>query len=206
MPAPKCAKRTFAETVILAAGEFPQKGSLAWEVLSCARRVVCCDSAADEYFKRFKKEPDIVIGDCDSVKRKYRNMVVVESQDTNDLEKAAAYCKSAFAEKCLIVGACGKREDHFIGNVFRAFDLGLEILTDKGRFVPVDDKGIFKTAKGKAFSIFAPDPKTKMTSTGLEWKLDGVKFTNLYCATLNRASSSKVAVTTDRRVYVYQEL
>lgn len=206
MPAFARAKRSAVRTVILAAGEFPRKNSFAWEVLVGARRVVCCDSAADEYFRRFKKEPDVVIGDCDSVKRRYGNMIVADSQDTNDLEKAAAYCKAAFPGKCVVIGACGKREDHFLGNVFRAFDLGLEILTDRGHFVPVEGRAVFKTRKGKAFSIFAPDPETKMTSSGLEWKLDKVEFRNLYCATLNRASSSRVVLSSDRRVYVYREL
>jgi hypothetical protein len=42
-----------------------------------------------------------------------------------------------------------------------------------------------------------------MTSTGLEWPLAGVKFKNLYCATLNRASAARVTLTTTKPVLVY---
>ena len=42
-----------------------------------------------------------------------------------------------------------------------------------------------------------------MTSRGLRWKLEGVRFANPYCATLNRASSERVTVTSDRPVHVY---
>jgi hypothetical protein len=44
-----------------------------------------------------------------------------------------------------------------------------------------------------------------MTSRGLEWPLDGVRFDNLYCATLNRATAARICVTTTRKVFVYVE-
>ena len=42
-----------------------------------------------------------------------------------------------------------------------------------------------------------------MTSRGLEWPLDGVRFENLYCATLNRATAAVVTLTSDRPVFAY---
>ena len=105
----------------------------------------------------------------------------------------------------MIVGATGKREDHAIGNVFRALDYGCEIVTDRGRFIPVLGKATFKVKKGMAVSIFAPDPKTRMTSCGLEWSLDEVKFKNLYCATLNRTTGTRVTLTTTKPVSVFIE-
>ena len=114
-----------------------------------------------------------------------------------------AYCAKQGWRKPVIVGATGKREDHAIGNVFRALDYGCEIVTETGRFVPVCGKATFKVAKGAAVSIFAPDPKTRMTSKGLEWPLDEVKFKNLYCATLNRTTATRVSLTATHPVYVY---
>ena len=103
----------------------------------------------------------------------------------------------------VIVGATGKREDHAIGNVFRALDYGCEIVTDRGRFVPVRGKASFRVAKGAGVSMSAPDPKTRMTSKGLQWPLDDVKFKNLYCATLNRTTTTHVSLTATHPVYVY---
>jgi thiamine pyrophosphokinase len=97
----------------------------------------------------------------------------------------------------------GKREDHLLGNVFRALDLGVEIVTEFGRFVPVVGKASFRIAKGTPVSVFAVDPATRMTSKGLEWPLDGVRFKNLYCATLNRASAARVTLATNRPVLVF---
>lgn len=192
-----------SNVVILAAGDFPRRGGRAWKVLSAASRVVCCDGAADAFRRRTGREPDAVVGDCDSVKGRFANVVRVDEQETNDLEKAARFCASKRWGKPVVLGATGKREDHTIGNVFRAMDLGLEIVTDRGRFVPVEGAATLRVHIGAPVSVFAPDLETRMTSRGLEWPLDAVKFGNLYCATLNRATASRVSLTASRRVCVF---
>ena len=215
------------ETVIVANGEFPKKDGAAWQLLAAAKCVVCCDGAADAYRRLFRRWPDVIVGDFDSIVGGLRRSgtdrrpsiggavrpgphasqppvcVQIPDQDTNDLEKAMAYCAKQGWRNPVIVGATGKREDHAIGNVFRALDYGCEIVTDRGRFVPVCGKASFKVTKGSAVSIFAPDPKTRMTSKGLEWPLDEVRFRNLYCATLNRTTAARVSLTATHPVYVY---
>ena len=200
-----------SSTVILAAGDFPKKNGAAWKILAAAKRVVACDSAADAYRRNFHKWPDVIIGDFDSVSRlssrvlRPSSLIRISDQDTNDLEKAMAYCAKQGWRKPVVVGATGKREDHTLGNVFRALVCGCEIVTDHGRFIPVRGKATFTVAKGAAVSIFAPDPRTRMTSKGLEWPLDDVKFRNLYCATLNRATGKRVTLMATRQVSVFIE-
>ncbi len=193
------------DAVILANGDFPKKDGAAWKILAGAKRVVACDGASDAYCRRFGKSPFAVVGDMDSIGHhpEGAEIVTVADQSTNDLTKAAAWCRARGFKKLVVVGAMGKREDHLLGNVFRALDLGVEIVTEFGRFVPVVGKASFRVAKGTPVSVFAVDPATRMTSTGLEWPLDGVKFKNLYCATLNRAKAAHVAFTTNRPVLVF---
>ena len=195
-------------TIILANGEFPKKDGEAWRLLAAAKRVVCCDGAADAYRQRFRRWPDVIIGDFDSVSVRSVPCRVIHDadQNTNDLEKAMAYCAKQGWRNPVIVGATGKREDHTLGNVFRALDYGCEVVTDRGRFIPVRGKAVLKARIGAAVSVFAPDPKTRMTSKGLEWPLDAVKFRNLYCATLNRATATRVTLTASRPVSIYIEI
>ena len=191
------------ETVILAAGDFPRKGGEARRLLESARRVICCDGAADAYRRRTGREPDAVVGDCDSVRGEFAALHRVEEQETNDLAKAVRFCRAHGWRDPVVLGATGRREDHTLGNVFRALDFGLEIVTDRGRFVPVEGRAVLQAAKGAPVSVFAPDPSTRMTSRGLAWPLDGVRFENLYCATLNRATSARIELTATRRVSVF---
>ena len=191
------------KVVILAAGDFPKKDGVAWRMLESADAVVCCDSAGDAFRRRFSREPDAVVGDCDSIMGSFGNVVHVAEQETNDLEKAVRYCSSKGWRSPVLLGVTGRREDHTIGNVFRAMALGLEVVSDYGRFVPFCGRKSFAVKKGAAVSIFATDPATKMSSKGLEWPLDGVEFKNLYCATLNRASAARVTIDATRPVLVY---
>ena len=191
------------KVVILAAGDFPKKGGVAWRMLEGADAVVCCDSAGDAFRRRFSREPYAVVGDCDSIKGGFGNVVHVAEQETNDLEKAVRYCRSKGWRSPVLLGATGRREDHTIGNVFRAMALGLEVVSDFGRFVPFCGRRSFAVRKGAAVSIFATDPATRMSSKGLEWPIAGVEFRNLYCATLNRATGNRVTIESDRPALVY---
>ncbi len=193
------------DAVILANGEFPKKGGAEWNLLAAAKRVVACDGAADSYVKRFGKSPFAVVGDMDSLKHcpEKADIVRVPDQETNDLEKSVVWCRVRGWKKLVVVGASGKREDHLLGNVFRALDLGVEILTDYGRFVPMEGKATFNVPKDTPISIFAPDHSTHATSIGLVWPLDNVEFKNIYCATLNKSKGKRVVIASDRRIMVY---
>jgi thiamine pyrophosphokinase len=193
------------KTVVLAAGDFPAPGGFARRLLEGAARVVCCDSAADAYWEAFRREPDAVVGDCDSVRRGYANLIRVSEQDTNDLSKAIAYCRSRGWTDMVVLGALGKRDDHALGNVFRALAEQVAVVTECGIFHPVDGAAEFEVSPGAGVSVFAPERETAMTSRGLQWPLDGVRFDNLYLATLNRAPSGRFSVTSDRPVFVYVE-
>ena len=195
-------------TVILAAGDFPSRGSEPERVLLSAERVVACDSAAASFRRRFRRWPDVVIGDFDSLesacsRRGSCEFVHVAEQETNDLDKAIRHCREKEWNDLVIVGATGLREDHTIGNVYRALVAEVPVVSEYGTFYPVRGKLTLRVGKDAGVSVFAPDPATKMTSHGLEWKLDGVKFSNPYCATLNRASAETIAVTSDRPAFVY---
>lgn len=203
------------KTVILANGDFPHECGVAWNILANAERVVACDGAADAYFARFHRPPTITVGDLDSfsgttadshdqTESPHSSQIIkIPEQDTNDLAKAVMVCRERGWERPVILGATGKRDDHTLGNIMRAFEFGLEIVTDYGCFTPIFDTARLSVKPGSSISVFAPDPATRATSRGLEWPLDNVKFQNLYCATLNRASDSVVEITADKTIFVY---
>ena len=81
--------------VILCNGEFPRKAYPLY-LLDNAEAVVCCDGAAVKYLRRYERMPEAVIGDMDSLPKKWREelapiAVLVEEQDDNDMTKAMRY-------------------------------------------------------------------------------------------------------------------
>lgn len=202
-------KRPQQQTVILANGAYPRARTPAREILDGATRVVACDGAANAYRRRTGRWPTLIVGDLDSFARTRQDapgtkrILACPEQETNDLEKAVRACRARGWDNLVIVGATGKREDHTLGNIFRAFALGVEIVTDEGRLIPVATHLTLPGALGTGVSIFADDPATRVVSTGLEWPLDEVRFTNLYCATLNRVSAPRVTLRTTRPILVF---
>lgn len=199
-------------TVILAAGDYPKKKSRAHKLLESATRVVACDGAALKYIKDFGKGPEIVIGDMDSfrgaedVTLYHSNLIHIADQDTNDLSKAIDFCRARGWDDIIVVGATGKREDHSTANIFLALDKRVMLVSEFGIFSPIEDRLELKLKIGTPVSIFAPDPKTKVKSVGLEWPLDNHKFTNLYSAALNRTNAEKITLNTNRPILVYTAL
>jgi len=189
-------------TVILAAGNFPRRGTLARRVLESATRVVCCDSAADAYRRHLGRIPTVVVGDCDSLRGEFPNVVRIAEQESNDLAKAVRYCRRRGWSRPVVLGAMGRRDDHAIGNLFLAMECGLEIVTDTGRFVPVAPRLTLRMRKDSAVSVFAV-PGVRMRSVGLKWPLDGVEFANFHCATLNRAVADEVRLESTGPAYVF---
>lgn len=192
-------------TVIVADGDFPRPGGEARRLLERARRVVACDGAALAYRRRFRRWPDYTVGDFDSCRAAPPNAVRVESQDDNDLAKAIAFCRGRGWRDLVVVGATGRREDHTIGNVFRALEAQVKVVTDFGVFHPVLGRARLRAWKGAGVSVFTADPKARMESKGLKWPLDGVRFAKPYCATLNRASAATIEVKSSTPAFVYIE-
>lgn len=192
-------------TVIVADGDFPRQGGEARRLLERAGRVVACDGAALAYRRRFRRWPDFTVGDFDSCRVAPPNAVRMESQDDNDLAKAIAFCRAQGWRNLVIVGATGRREDHTIGNVCRALAAQVKVVTDFGVFHPVVGSARLRAWKGAGVSVFTLDPKAKMSSKGLVWPLDGVKFSTPWCATLNRAAGAKIEVVSSSPAFVYVE-
>lgn len=190
-------------TAIIAAGDFPTAGSFARKLMQNAARKICCDHAGDIYRGKTGAEPELVVGDCDSVQGSFRNILRIDEQETNDLSKALNICRKNGWGNPIVFGATGKRDDHCLGNLFRAFDEDLIVITNYGYFFPVFDERQFRILRGSPVSIFAFEKDTCVKSQGLAWPLDKVRFENLYCATLNKSSQPLIELSTNKKIYVY---
>jgi thiamine pyrophosphokinase len=206
-------------TVVLADGAAPEH-EVAMSVFRGAGRLIACDGAWRTAVA-LGRIPDVVTGDCDSLndddfsELARLGVPVVRDceQDTNDLCKAFRFAVRSYpSQRIVILGATGKREDHTIGNIFHLVDFSeiardVAIVTNSGVFEPVpaprkDWEDV--SAVGCALSVFAVHPDTVMRSEGLKWPLDGVSFSSLWRGTLNKVTSPRFTVFTDRAAIVFR--
>lgn len=200
--------------IALLANGAPPEHPVARAAFASAAHVVCCDGALAKA-RALGREPDLVVGDGDSLAETDQQtlgarFVQIAEQDTNDLDKAfRTACARFGGDGMVILGAGGLREDHFLGNLFRLpdFDVrapGIRMLTNAGAFTVVREQGRFACAPGEAVSVFAPETGTRVSSEGLAWPLDGVALDALWKGTLNRTTGTLFTLRTTKPVLVYR--
>lgn len=198
-------KPPLSKCVIVANGAFPSH-PLPLAALRGARRVVCCDGAAEK-LEAADIVPDWIVGDLDSIAEESRmryqdRLVAVAEQETNDLAKAFHFCLEQGWRDLVIVGATGLREDHTLSNLAWLADFAqtlhasrtagtvrgrVVLLTDTGVFTPVLASTQFRSHAGQQVSVFALAPGLQVYAEGLKYALDGVPFTRWWQAALNES-------------------
>ncbi len=199
--------------VIICDGQFP-KSEYPRYLIRTADFIVCCDGALRKFMRAAtsifgeRRLPDLVIGDMDTLpaswQKKYADIIIRESeQEHNDQTKAVRWVLGNIPEidHIYILGSTGGRPDHTIGNLSllmeytRMFNLGdttIEAVSDESSIFAVNDTFEFDCGTGRQVSIFSPDNKLRIKSTGLEYPTDDVIFDNWWKATLNRATQDNV--------------
>jgi thiamine pyrophosphokinase len=189
------------DTVILANGKFPDHPT-PLNYLERAKRIICCDGAADSLVN-YGLEPEAIVGDCDSLSswviKKFSDRIYRDiEQETNDLTKAVRWCKDRGYTDVVILGATGKRDDHTVGNISLLASYSGEIsvfmVTDSGIIRPLNKSGEVDSFKGQQVSIFSIDPETEITSSGLKYRLDGMKLKSWWNGTLNESTGNKFSL------------
>lgn len=198
------------DTVILANGEFPFH-PLALSILNNCEWLVCCDGAVNNLVNT-KKEPNAIVGDCDSLSEenqiRYANIIHrISEQETNDLTKAVHFCMQHDRKKITILGATGKREDHTIANVSLLCEYmsgaDVEMITDHGIFTGVDSDSAFESKPKQQVSLFCID-RCVVTSHNLVYPITKHVFTNWWQATLNESTGNEFRIETNGRMIVYR--
>ncbi|MDR1372864.1 MAG: thiamine diphosphokinase [Dysgonamonadaceae bacterium] len=198
---------------VLADGEFP-KNNIPLDFLWRAKHIICCDGAVENLLK-FGRNPDFIVGDCDSIsdglKQRFKSILYqITEQETNDLTKAVNFCFSRGWDDITVLGATGKREDHTLGNLSLIADYAekgnIQLLTDYGVFVPQLKTAVYESVAGQQVSIFSLNTSVPVTAHGLVYNIDGKRLDSWWNGTLNEAATDNFIVEiTDGKLLVFRE-
>lgn len=208
------------DIAIIGNGEFPSKKSIRDFICSC-NEIIFCDGAFSRFLdtdmqKSILTKPFIVTGDLDSIDPGIKASLEAEGrlrhnpdQETNDQTKAFNLAMSGISAeteaRINFIGATGLREDHTIANMGLLMDyachkavscgnISIRMISDYCIAFPMTKSGSFACGTGRAVSIFSPDSTLTIVSDGLEWQTSGVRFTNWWQASLNRATKETVGL------------
>lgn len=191
------------DTVVIANGEFPTH-PLPLRLLHNAKHLVCCDGAIQKLLAA-KLEPEMIVGDFDSMPNELRTrfadrLTHIAEQETNDLTKTVTYCINHGYKKIAIVGATGLREDHTLGNISLLCDYAslcdeVAMFTDYGIFRCLTRSGeTIPTYKGQQVSLFTFPNTMQITTHGLKYSVNNGTLNSWWNGTLNEAESTSFSI------------
>jgi thiamine pyrophosphokinase len=143
--------------------------------------IVCADGGAN-YARKFGIRPHIILGDLDSITpitaRKFRDIpiILLNNQDSTDLEKAILYCLSSNAKTIAITGGLGTRIDHATGTLGclkkYAHRCSITLYDTVGSLVPINKFIRLRVKPGQQISLIPLTRCTGVTTKNLRYPLD----------------------------------
>jgi thiamine pyrophosphokinase len=150
------------------------------EVASSSDLVACADGGT-RHALRLGIQPDVVIGDLDSLSRRMRRHLkhakIVESADQNktDLEKAILFLLRLKAKHITVVGATGKRIDQTLANIALLVKYrrrtSLTFVDPTGEIELVQSRAKFRAKVGTTVSLIPAGRSVRVTTKGLRYAL-----------------------------------
>jgi thiamine pyrophosphokinase len=150
------------------------------ELASSSDFVACADGGT-RYAIRLGIQPDVVIGDLDSLsatmRRHLKRAKIVKSADQNktDLEKAILFLLRRKAKHITVVGATGKRIDQTIANIALLVKYGrkasLTFVDPTGEIEIVQSRTEFRAKVGTTVSLIPASRPVRVTTKGLRFAL-----------------------------------
>ena len=161
----------------------------------------------DSLIQYSPKKPDLIIGDLDSLSSKSKDTFLnqtlkIEDQNKNDLTKAVEFAISKKAEKIILLGTSGGREDHAIANFSLYFEyakkcankIDLKIYTDHGKISVVKSGQKIKSFIGEKISFFTENSTVVLNCIDLKWPLVNKSFDSFWQGSLNESLSDELVV------------
>ena len=198
--------------VLVANGEKPVS-NYAKQLIAQNNIKICVDSNLS-FFKELDVEPDIIIGDLDTVdiNKSGSKSTIVNKEDQNktDLEKSLEYCIAQNIKDIYIIGATGERDDHSLANIMIAQQysdtLNIEMISNFFQIFFVNGSKEILEKKSRNLSMISLISDNKITTSGLEYNLSDQKLNSFSHGISNRIISDKCLIKSKEKLILFIEI
>ena len=198
--------------VLVANGEKPVS-NYAKQLIAKNNLKICVDSNLS-FFKELDVEPDIIIGDLDTVdiNKSGSKSTIVNEEDQNktDLEKSLDYCIAQNINDIYIIGATGERDDHSLANIMIAQQysdtLNIEMISNFFQIFFVNGSKEILEKKSRNLSMISLISDNKITTSGLEYNLSDQKLNSFSHGISNRIISDKCLIKSKEKLILFIEI
>lgn len=197
--------------VVVANGNFP-KHPVPLASLNTCGTLICTDGAARNCLD-LGYQPDVIIGDMDSLDQKTVpagiHQVQITSQADNDLEKLLRWCLEQSQDEATILGATGKRDAQHLANLKLA-----EHYIDRIRIRFITDYSIldcqtgecqYASFPGQIVSLIPVDPACRITTENLKFPLKHQSLVHPTEGISNTSTGNTFTIKSSHPVWVIRE-
>ena len=189
--------------LIIANGKSPTKKVVEYFYTKGFNTIICADGGANSA-KELGIVPDFIIGDLDSAEIKTleffqtkSEIIKIKRQNDTDVEKCLKFAIRNKFDEVVLLGVTGDRLDHTICNlgiVIKFFGKIKVYLSVESSFLTsINQTTEFNSKVGETISIYAFNDKTKISSTGLKYKLNNTALPfGVRESTSNVSTSEKI--------------
>jgi len=178
------------------------------DIIKTADFIVAADSGWD-LAKRLNAEPDIFIGDMDSLEDHAglkqlpdeRKLIYPVDKDFTDTELALKYLDERKYRDIVLVGGGGGRVDHLMAilNLFRRSPRPVQWYTSREHALYIDCDAQIQCEAGQTVSIFdCSAEKTVLSTHGLKWELKSSVINEEFFSISNTAVNEKFSVNIEK--------
>ena len=167
--------------IIIANGKSPTNKVVDYFYKKSFNTIICADGGANSA-KKLGIIPDYIIGDLDSIDKSvlkfFHNksrIIQIKRQNDTDVEKCLKFAiKNKFSE-VILLGVTGDRLDHTICNLgirVKFFNkIKMLLVAENSFLIPINSETTIKSKIGETISLYAFNALTRITSSGLKYKL-----------------------------------
>jgi len=153
---------------------------------------------------QYNHEPDLIIGDFDSVSPNLRTelthlkQIYTPDQNKSDLEKALEYL---FREEnpavITVLGALSQRLDHTLVNLYLLCLYPGKVIfeTETERCMALLQNTSLSCTPGQLFSLIPFSQATNVVTSGLQWELNDVTLFKQFFSLSNKCLNTQVTIT-----------
>ncbi len=189
--------------LIIANGKSPTKKVVEYFYTKGFNTIICADGGANSA-KKLGIVPDFIIGDLDSAEIKTleffqtkSEIIKIKRQNDTDVEKCLKFAIKNKFDEVVLLGVTGDRLDHTICNlgiVIKFFGkIKIYLSVESSFLTSINQTTEFNSKVGETISIYAFNDKTKISSTGLKYKLNNTALPfGVRESTSNVSTSEKI--------------
>ena len=163
--------------------------------------IVCAIDGAYNHFVSKNINPDLVMGDFDSIDTIPTTIEVLNTPDQNftDFDKALMILSERGFINIDIYGGSGKEHDHFLGNISTALQwkskLKITFFDDFGKYFFIEEVIKINAIKGRNISLIPFPIASEVSTEGLLYPLKNETLTfGKRIGTRNKASSNQIEI------------